>query len=196
MLTRRTRGFSLVELVIAISLMGILMTLAMPAFRTWIRNAQVRAVSDSLQSGARLAQAAAINRYRQAVFFRTNDSACNDDTKAADGGAFWVVRTVAAIASDPVETLQCGVLSDVASGVSITGPTAICFNSGGRQAANPNPGIGGAACVLAETGLSSYDITQKDADRPLRVLVTLAGSVRMCDPARTFSATAPDGCPA
>jgi type IV fimbrial biogenesis protein FimT len=34
------------------------------------------------------------------------------------------------------------------------------------------------------------------ADRPLQVQIKLGGQVRMCDPARTLSATQPDGCPA
>ena len=32
-------------------------------------------------------------------------------------------------------------------------------------------------------------------DRPLRVLVSLGGQVRMCDPAKILSAAAPEGCP-
>jgi type IV fimbrial biogenesis protein FimT len=50
--------------------------------------------------------------------------------------------------------------------------------------------------VLDATGMNSFDITNSAADRPLRVLVTLGGSVRLCDPAKTLSAAQPDGCPA
>ena len=189
------RGFTIVELMVTITLLALLLGLAVPAFTTWIRNAQVRSVSDAMQTGLRLAQAEAVRRHRQVVYFHTNTQACTNSTTADAGGAFWVVRTVPLVSGDPVETVKCGVLADVAAGVAISGATALCFNSGGRQVANANPGIGGAACALDATGTSTFDISNSSADRPLRVLVTLGGSVRLCDPAKTLSSTHPDGCP-
>jgi len=191
----RHRGFTIVELMVTIALFSILLAMAMPSFTTWVRNAQVRTVSDALQTGVRLAQAESVRRYRQVVFFRTNQAACNAGVTAEAGGAFWAVRTVPLVAGDPVEVVQCGVLSDVAAGVVIAGPDAVCFNSAGRQVANPDPGIGGTACVLNAGGTSVFDLSSTSSNRPLRVLVALGGSVRMCDPGKTLSATAPDGCP-
>lgn len=194
-LTRRVAsGFTLVELMVTITLLAILLTMAMPSFATWVRNAQVRTVSDALQSGLRLAQAEAVRRHRQVVFFRTNQTVCNASTSADSSGAFWAVRTLPLVAGDAVEAVQCGVLSDVAAGVTIAGPVALCFNSGGRQVANAATGIGGATCALDASGTSTFDLNSSNADRPLRVLVALGGSVRMCDPAKPLS-SAPDGCP-
>ena len=190
------RGFSVIELMVTITLLALLLGMAMPTFATWIRNAQVRSVSDAMQNGLRVAQAEAVRRHRQVVFFRTNTETCSNATNAADGGTFWVVRTVPMFAGDTVETVQCGVLSDVAAGVAVTGATALCFNSGGRQVVNADPGIGGTACALDASGTSTFDVSNTLADRPLRVLVTLGGSVRLCDPAKTLSSTHPDGCPA
>lgn len=193
----RARGFTLVELMVAITLLALLLLLAMPSFTTWIRNAQVRTVSDALQNGLRLAQAEAVRRHRQVVFYRTNATTCTAATAAEDGGAFWVVRTVPLLnGDDAAEAVQCGQLADVAAGVAIAGATALCFNSAGRQVANANPDIGGAACALDANGTSTFDVSQDNADRPLRVLVTLGGSVRLCDPAKTLSSSTPDGCPA
>ena len=190
------RGFSVIELMVTVTLLALLLGMAVPSFTTWIRNAQVRSVSDAMQTGLRLAQAEAVRRHRQVVFFRTSTEACTNATTAADGGAFWVVRTVPMFAGDAVDTVQCGVLSDVAAGVTIAGATALCFNSGGRQVANADPGIGGTACDLDASGTSRLDVSTTHADRPLRVLVTLGGSVRLCDPAKTLSSSHPDGCPA
>lgn len=192
----RVRGLTLVELMVTIALLALLLGLAAPHFTQWTRNAQVRTVSDALQSGARLAQAEAVRRNRQVVFFLTNDTACDATTSPADDGAFWAIRTVPLTAGDAVETVQCGQLADVAAGVSISGPTAICFNSAGRQAANADPGLGGTACDLDASGASLYGVAAAGGSRPLRVLVTLGGQVRMCDPGRTLSDTTPDGCPA
>ncbi len=196
--SRRTgqQGLTLIELVVTIALLAMLLGLAAPSFSEWLRNAQVRAVADTLQNGTRLAQAEAVRRNRQVVFFLTNDAACTNSTAPTADGAFWAIRTVPLIVGESAEVVQCGQLADVAEGVRISGPTALCFNSAGRQVANPGPGIASAACVLDASGTSEYELNVTGGTRPLRVLVTLGGQVRLCDPARTLSATAPDGCPA
>lgn len=203
MLSRRThtapqrslRGLTLVELVVAIALLGLLLGLAAPSFTLWTRNARVRTVSESLLTGVRLAQTEAVRRNRQVVLFLTTSTACSNAITASANGAYWAVRTVGLTAGEAVETVQCGALTDSAPGVSITGPATLCFSSIGRQVANADPGVGGSACTLAASGVSSYDVTTLLGDRPLRVLVSLAGQARMCDPARVLSATNTDGCP-
>lgn len=195
MLNARSRGFTLIELVVTIALLAVLMGLAAPSFTTWTRNAQVRTVSDTLQNGARRAQTEALHRSRQVVFFLTNSSACTTAATPAANGTFWAIRTVPLNVAETAEMVQCGNLSDSAGGVTLTGPTAICFNSLGRQVANTNPGIGSTACTLSSTGISIYNVSGVNADRSLRVLVSVGGQVRQCDPARTLSSTAPDGCP-
>lgn len=189
-----SRGFSVVELMVAVALMALLLGLAAPSFTTWNRNAQIRTVSDALQNGLRLAQAEALRRQRQVVFFRTAATDCSNSISASTTGSFWAIRTIPMVVGDPVETVQCGALSDVAAGVLIEGPVALCFNSSGRQTTNASPGIGGSTCTLDASGLSEFDVSVAGGDRPLRVTVSLGGSVRMCDPARSRSAARPDGC--
>lgn len=192
----RSRGLTIIELMVTIALLAILLGMAAPSFTTWARNAQVRTVSDALQNGARLAQAEAVRRNRQTVFFLTNATACDNTITPAANGRFWSIRTVALLAGETVETVQCGNLADRAGNVAIAGPTLICFNSAGRQTANASPGVGsGNACTLSVTGVSTYNLSAVGADRSLRVTVALGGQVRQCDPARTLSATNPDGCP-
>ena len=175
---------------VTISLLALLLGLAAPAFGTWTRNAQVRTVSDGLQNGLRTAQAEAVRRSRQVVFFRTNDKVCNDTTNSADTGAFWAARTIPMFAGDVVATFQCGVLNDTAPGVTLAGPEALCFNSAGRQVANPSPGVGLPACTVPATGDSNYAVTGIGADRTLNVVVSLGGQVRMC----LVGSTGLDGC--
>ena len=188
-------GFTLVELMVTIALLAILLALAAPSFSTWIRNAQVRTVTDSLQGGVRLAQAEAIRRHRQVVFFLTNQAGCDATLTADAGGSAWVIRTLPLMAGDPVEAVQCGQLADMSPNISIAGATALCFNSIGRQVANAAPDVGGATCDLDASGTSTFDVSASNADRPLRVLVTLGGSVKLCDPAKSLSASTPEGCP-
>jgi type IV fimbrial biogenesis protein FimT len=188
------RGFSVIELMITVVLAALLLALAAPSLSTWVRNSQVRTVADSLQNGLRLAQTEAVRRQRQVVFFLSDSAACTTANTASANGRFWVVRTVPLLDGEAAEVVQCGTLADVAAGTTITGPTALCFNSTGRVVANASPG-GGAACVPDASGLHSYDVARSGADRSLRVTVALGGQTRLCDPARPLSDANPDGCP-
>jgi len=201
----RQRGFTLVELMISIALLGLLMALAAPSFSTWIRNSQVRSMSQTLANGVRVAQSEAVRRNRQVVFFLTNAQPGLAAT-AAENGVNWVIRwiplpgdtvTAAAPANEPF--VEGGAISDVGGGVGVTGPAAICFNAQGRRVAATaaTTGVTGAVCTVdADEPLASYVVERAGASRALRVTVSLGGQVRMCDPARTLSADAPDGCPA
>ena len=187
----RSGGFTLIELLVTITLLGILLAVGLPALSGWVRNAQVRTVADALQTGARLAQAEALRLNQQVVFSLTNEQPGLNAAAVADGNN-WSMQTVAQFGKSAV-FIRGGALADVASGVSISGPVAICLNSNGRLATNAAPGVPGAACNAAN---ATFNVSQTNADRSLRVLVTLAGQVRMCDPLRpTQSSTAPDGCP-
>jgi type IV fimbrial biogenesis protein FimT len=194
----RARGFTLVELMIAITLLAIVLGLAVPFFGTMIRNTRIRSVSEALQNGLRTAQTEAVRRNRQVVFSLTNAEPSLNSAAVANG-ANWAIHTVPPLsnAAEVHEFIQGGALSDLAAGVQITGPISICFNSAGRLVANAAPGVVNAVCTIDAN--PAYDIAFATAvagkDRPLRVAVSLGGQVRMCDPAKTLSSTVPDGCP-
>ena len=192
---RRSPGFTLIELLVTLTVLGILIAAAAPSFSTWVRNARIRTVSQALQDGVRLAQSEAIRRNRQTVFSLTDGTPGTTSTAAANGKN-WAVHAVPLTSGETIAFVQGGVLGDVAANVSITGPGAICFNSSGRQVANAAPGVTSAVCTVnAASPIVSYNVALASADRPLRVTVTLGGQVRVCDPARTLSATVADGCP-
>ncbi|MBX3621863.1 MAG: GspH/FimT family pseudopilin [Rhizobacter sp.] len=195
---RRSRGVTLIELIVTLALFGVLFGLAIPAFTTWIRNNQIRSVADSLQNGLRLAQNESLRRNRVVVFFLTNAQPSLTAT-AVTNGRNWVVRYVPQAIDAPVAPepfVQGGALSETSSSVQVTssaGITAVCFNASGRLilADAASTGIAGVQCVA---GPATFDITQPVGVelRPLRVNVELGGRVRMCDPGRP--ATSPDGC--
>ena len=190
-------GFTLIEMMVAITLLAILTMLAMPSLITWTRNVKVRAVSDSLQNGLRLAQVEALRRSRQTIFSLTNSPDPKTSLTAAANGSNWAINIAKSTMDSTGAFVESGILTDVGSGVTITGPVSVCFNSVGRLVANTDTGVTGATCALPTTTppVQTYNIALSGADRPLRVLVMLGGQVRMCDPAKSLSSTNPDGCP-
>jgi type IV fimbrial biogenesis protein FimT len=192
----RAKGFTLIEMMVTVTLLSILAALAMPAMNGWIQNSKVRAVSDSLQNGLRLAQAEAVRRSRQTVFSLTNSASPETSLTAATNGKYWSINSVAISgeATDVAAFVEAGVLGSEGANVAISGPASICFSSLGRLVVNASPGIAGADCAAGDIP-ARYNISATGADRALRVTVAVGGQVRMCDPAKTLSTTAPDGCP-
>lgn len=193
---RRGRGFTLIEVLVTLTILGILMAAAAPAFSAWVRNARIRTVAQALQDGLRFAQAESIRRNRQIVFALINGPTSWSAT-AVTSGSNWMIFTVPLLGSESREFVQGGSVSDTAGGVVVSGSSsAICFNSAGRLVARAAPGLSGATCTIDPSApTNSYNVSLASGDRPLRVTVSLAGQVRVCDPARTQSASAADGCP-
>ena len=194
---RRIAGFTAVELMTAIAILAILLGLAVPSLTEWVRNNQVRAVANALQNGFRSARADALSRGQPVVLFLT-DSKVNSSTSsfsAKANGKYWATLTMPGLmVGETAALLNSGMLSDVADGVTISGPSAVCFNSLGRMTANAAPGPSGATCALPTTATESIDISMTGAKRRLRVLVSTGGTVRMCDRDKDITKY-PDGCP-
>lgn len=209
----RQRGFTLIELMITITLLGILTMLAAPAMSEWMRNSRVRSVADLLQNSLRTAQTEAQRLSRQTVMALTNTEDIRAETVgtiaavAATGPTAGIARysvtaVVPLLTDEVLRFVEAGKASGVANDVTITAVrtdtggavNAVCFNSVGRLVANATPGINTATCVAAPM---RFDITipgvAAGGVRPLRVELDLGGRVRMCDPARA-QADSPDGC--
>lgn len=201
----RSRGFTVIELVVTITIFSILVALGVPAMRTWISNVKVRAVADALQNGVRLAQAEALRRSRQVVFSLTNSTSPQTSFTAATNGTYWSINYVPLTSDDGTTNaqtfIQSGVLSSTSANVTVTGPAEICFNSTGRLVANASTGVTGGTCTTPTAGLSageapawSYLVNVTGADHKLYVVVALGGQVHLCDPSQTLSSTNTYGC--
>jgi type IV fimbrial biogenesis protein FimT len=198
MFVTSVRGVTLIELVVTLAVFGLLFVLSAPSVTLWIRNSQVRTVAEGLQNGLRLAQNEAARRNRQVVFSLTNATPALNAV-AAENGRSWSIQALPLMTGGAdAQFIQGGALGDVASGVMVAGPSAICFNPLGRLVAAPSSrtGVSEDCLVNAANPTRTFDVSLLGADRPLRVVVSIGGQVRMCDPARTQSATQPDGCPA
>lgn len=192
----RARGFTLVELMITVSVLTLLILAAAPSFRSWIFNTRVRASAESLQNGLRLAQSEAVRQSRQVVFGLTATPPVAANPTTAANGRSWLVQTVPNVieGAGNGRFIRGGPAADATSGIAVTGPRTICFSSLGNLVANAAPADAGATCVA---GAVAYTVTHPSSDFPvgrgLQVQVSINGRVRMCDPARSI-ADSPEGC--
>ena len=196
-------GFSLVELMVGVSILAVLLALALPSFSEWIRNNQVRMMAESLREGLQLARSEAIKRNTRVrvQLVTTLDASCALST----AGPYWIANAEASVTpagncgaapslTAAPKIVQASPVTSAISKVTVaaskqsatsTGAAVVVFDAAGRQAAATNP--------TSAAGLFSVDVKSpagsclKDGGnvRCLRVVVTTGGEVRMCDPKQT-----------
>lgn len=175
---RTNKGFSLLELIVSISIFATLAALSVPSFSLWITNSKVRTVAEALQNGINLAKAQAVQLNRSVQFSLTNDSP--DATLAAAAianGKNWMIVSQPLITGETATFVQGGQFGDLAANVTITGPATLTFTPFGRVSPT-----------------ATFDVSASGTNRALRVIVAAGGDVRLCDPAKLITAS-PDGCP-
>jgi len=187
--SRMNRGFSLVEVMVVITLMVILVMLAMPSLGIYTENSKIRSVADAFASSAQKARTEAIRTNQAVQLVLTTDSpvAANVGTANLSSTAgSWIVRSVSDDAT-PVYTFIEGkdvregsARSDASTSVNVSGVSnsvatpAITFNSAGSTSLG--------ARWLVDFTSSSAACTPV---RCLRVIITSSGQIKMCEPAAT-----------
>lgn len=194
-------GFTLLELVVVIAILGVLMGLGVPLLSETMRNAKVRARAENVLWSLQQARVEALKRNSTVrhQFVDTLDATCALSTT----GPYWVVSVGSAIGAcqtvpDPAGTavlsksdpVALGADGGSADGVVVTsGSSLFCFSSLGQLTAT--------ACTSgAVTGAATntdVDITLPSAGACrtstagtgvacMRVSVRGGGQIRMCDP--------------
>lgn len=193
---RMSRGASLIELMVGITLLALLVGLGVPSFADWLQNARIRGAAESIQSGLQHARAEAVRRNTPARFqlVSTLDSSCDVSTSDAN----WLVN----LTSGTTPAGHCeDTMSDTTSpfivqrspagsggdGLDISASQyAVSFNGLGRQVASTNPttAIGTLTIDVKSESVTCLGTTGGTA-RCLRIVVSPAGQIRMCDPSIT-----------
>ena len=180
---RLQSGATLLELMVTVSIVGILMAVGMPSLRDWVLRNSVTVGAEVIQNGLRQAEAEAIRRNARVEFLLTNDKpsvASISKVSAAGNGANWAVRVLdnayLPLADTKLAYVNGQSMSEIAPDITVTGPASLVFSGTGR---------GSNIKGVALTEYQIYRISRTGADRALCVFVTPGGAVKMCDPSAT-----------
>lgn len=194
MLIAGSRGFSIIELVIGLAILGILIATGIPEFAKFMQNSQIRNGGEAVLQGLNLARAEAIRRNAPVRFqFVTSlTSSCALTTSSLN----WVVsqdNPAGACDATPSEGTaprivqrQSGQEGTANVVVAASGGSSVTFSGLGRV----------SVAGITQVDLSSSRGTCEHAGgelRCLRVLLTSGGQAKLCDP-KVTDATDPRIC--
>jgi len=82
-------GFTLLELLVSLSIAAILLTIAIPAWHSWVQSSRIQSYSHTLFAQMQMARAAALSGHQDVVFCPSADQQTCKDTAAWQEG--WIL---------------------------------------------------------------------------------------------------------
>jgi len=161
MLKQKSTGFTLVELMITVVIVGILATIALPSFREFIERSNVRSSAESVLNALQLARAEAVRRNEQVTF----------TLGSGTGATSWQVTDAAGNVVQQSRSSGEGSATVTATEAPV-GATTMVFNGFGRVV-----GAGGLSTIVFGSAGTSLTV-QVEIQQP-------GGQIRMCDPGVT-----------
>jgi len=189
------RGFSIIEVLIAIGIVAMLMLFAAPSAATWIQNTRLRSAAESVVTCLSTARLEAIKR-NTIVSCQMTDAASSAWTVCLYDPINNICQTTTgAVISSRDKSEDNGITglgtattmsaSTTALGVGTNMPSAATFDSFGRLASTaPNN--------VMRVDVRNPQVAAAD-ERRLVIYITLGGQIHMCDP-KVSKASNPMGC--
>lgn len=162
----KTKGFSLIELVITVAIIGITASIAMPSYNAWIQNTKVRTAAESILNGIQKARSEALMRNTPVRFTLGANSA-------------WTVECVTP-AARACNDLPNGVVETRSNDEGDT--TAVVTTVTPGSASNVTFTGLGVKSTTATNQLDGIAVSFAGADRNLDIRLGAGGNVRLCDP--------------
>lgn len=181
----RVHGFSLIELMITIVILGIGLALAAPSFSLWIQSSRIRTMAGSISNGLSLAKAEAVRRNAPVSLVLS--------TSTNPGS--WAVSTPNPASTTesplPVIAIQASGTENTTNLVVTADKTTLTFNSLGRATSGKAAiEVQGTSGTCATRGGSDNN----DKVRCLKIEVSAGGQIRQCDPALPVYPDDAQGC--
>ena len=196
MLTPLQRGFTLVEVIIAIAVLGILLMVGVPSMSEWLQNSQIRTAAEIMAQGLQAARAEAVRRNTSVRFslVDTLDASC---ALSATGQNWIVSRNDPSGQCDSAEIVDFTQPNDTAIAqilqkrLGTEGTPNAQISASDDAAASSSVTFNSLGRVLNANGIDTIDVSNPSGGtcktaagkmRCLRVTVSIGGDVRMCDP--------------
>lgn len=201
----QARGFTLIEMVVTLAVLGLLALAVTPSITDALRNARLRNVTESIQTGIQQARNEAVRRNRQVSFWLVNlptpgvmDNTCTLATGSNANG--WVI-------SIDSPNGRCGAAASLTSAPMIVTRAPLAQGGTGVNVSSSNATSGAAASSVTFNGLGrivvsattparnlnrlvvSYE-TSTANDRSMQLDVDASGGVRRCDKSVTDTSDA------
>ncbi|MCV2350019.1 GspH/FimT family pseudopilin [Paucibacter sp. Y2R2-4] len=188
LLSSRQGGLTLIELLVALAMLGMVVFAVLPEVSNWMRNLAVRNVGESLKGGLERARLEALRRNGSVSFWLVSDASeigLTNSCQISSEGSSWVVS-----GQDP--SGKCASAASQDDGAVVIEKWA--SSDGGRavlvEALDAN-GVGANRVTFTSLGqlstanVSAARIVIKHSEgdaRDLRIDINPGGSVRLCDP--------------
>ncbi len=163
-----SKGFSLIEMMVAIVIVALGLALAAPNYRVWMVNTRIRTVAESLSEGLQRARAEAVARNTTVTF-------------SMGSGFFWSITDAG---GTTIESRPSGELpSTVLLTPNPTSSSAITYGPLGTMLPNPD---GTAPLTQVSIDIDPATLSPEES-RYLRIEIGAGGGARLCDPAVSAS---------
>ena len=189
-----TRGFTIIELLIALGITALLLTIGLPSFTTFLRNSEIRSTAESIINGLRTARTEATRRNALIVFIFAGNEDPSWRIRPAVEGAPECQEDLTKVPVQQYSKQEASANAKIAIlPPGLPGP-AVCFNGLGRIM---NQGTAGDHLELIDIVPS----VSGAEGRPLRIIVddmpnaadpTKPRGLRVCD--RALPSSDPRAC--
>lgn len=169
------QGVTLIELLVAVAIMGVLAAIGVPSFNQWIQNSQIKNAASSIQDGLQTARTEAVRRNKLVQF-------------SISSGSSWTVGCATPDATCPGDIESRNSNEGSTNAVVTASQSTIVFNGLGRV----TPTLASAATVDVSNPTGGSCLADSGSMKCLRVEVAAGGQIRMCDP--SLSSSDPKGC--
>jgi type IV fimbrial biogenesis protein FimT len=194
------RGFNIIEILVTLTVLGILIALGAPSLAEFLQNQQIRAGAEAIVNGLQVARGEAIRRNLavQLVLepgnsgWTTGWTACEATVEPCDS----TMLTTDATKVIQHRSAEEGTSVATVTSVDAAGNPAVAVTFSPLGSVVPNFNLSNTMARADVTkNVPNSCIADGGSMRCLRVVVSGGGSIRMCDPTPGIVAPDPRACP-